>query len=142
MARFSGEFLKLVKIYAKKEITYPNLKAVTLAQWTLESGGGSSQLAKLHLNFGGLKWRPEMSGYAEKVAYEAHDGLDDYCKFASLEAFIDGYWRFIGRSPYAGWEEHSDTAENFIGFIGPIYCPGNPHYGSDVLGIMPEAEAL
>ena len=64
-----------------------------------------------------------MAGYAEKVAYEAHDGLDDYCKFDSLKAFIDGYWRFIGRSPYAGWEDHTDTPEIFLGFIAPFTAP-------------------
>lgn len=142
MSRFTNGFRELAKCYAQQEIRYPHLKAVTLAQWVLESDGGKSALATEHLNFGGLKWRPEMAGFAEKVAYVANDGLDDYCKFRSPDAFIAGYWRFLQRSPYAGWEEHSNTPEDFIGFIGPIYCPPNPSYVSNVLSLVPEAETL
>lgn len=82
-----------------------------------------------------------MKGFATKVWFEAHDGGDFYCKFANLEAFITGYWKFIGRSPYKGWEAHSDTPENYIRFIGPSYCP-RPGYAEDVLTLLPEAEEL
>lgn len=132
---------KLAKIYATQTIQYPKLKAVTLAQWMLESGRGSSDLAKLHFNFGGLKWRPEMANFATKIMYQAHDGLDAYCKFATLEKFISGYWAFIGRSPYAGWQQHVATPEDYIRFIGPIYTP-KPSYANDVLALVPEATTL
>eukprot|EP00898_Chlorokybus_atmophyticus_P001810 jgi/Chlat1/262/Chrsp1S03051 len=42
----------------------PELKAVTLAQWLLESGRGNSRLSAHHCNYGGLKWRQEMAGLA------------------------------------------------------------------------------
>ena len=65
-----------------------------------------------------------MLGFATPVEFEAHDGLDFYCKFASLDAFIVGYWKFLSRSPYDGWEERAaDGPEAFIRFIGPIYNP-------------------
>lgn len=123
------------------DIKYPQLKPVTLAQWMLESGHGTSKLATEHLNFGGLKWRNEMHGFATKVQYQAHDGLDDYCKFASLQDFIKGYWQFIGRPPYAGWESHVANGRDYIRFIGPTYCPAS-NYSNKVIALLPEAERL
>jgi N-acetylmuramoyl-L-alanine amidase len=132
---------KLVTIYRGEQIRYPQLRAVTLAQWMLESGRARSDLAKLHYNFGGIKWRREMAPYATKIEYEASDGVDDYCKFATIENFIAGYWAFLNRSPYSGWEEHVETAEDFIRFIGPIYTPTR-RYADKVLNLVPEAENL
>ncbi len=132
---------KLASTYAGLEIDFPNLKAVTLAQWILESGRGTSELARLHYNFGGLKWRSEMTTFATKVYYEAHDGPDYYCKFDSLEAFLVGYWKFMSRTPYKGWEEHAATGEAYIRFIGPTYTP-SPTYADKVLALVKEAEEL
>ncbi|MFL9840749.1 N-acetylmuramoyl-L-alanine amidase [Sphingomonas sp. ST-64] len=132
---------RLAQIYSGESIRYSYLKSVTLAQWLLESGRGGSDLAKLHYNFGGLKWRPEMAGHATKVRYQAHDGADDYCKFATLEGFIRGYWVFIDRAPYSGWETNVATPEDYIRFIGPIYTP-TPGYADKVIALMPEAAKL
>ena len=133
-------FDSLVTRYKSLDIAFPALKPVTVAQWILESGRGSSRLATEHLNFGGLKWRSEMIGFATPVDFEAHDGLDFYCKFASLDAFIVGYWRFLARSPYEGWEEHAEHgAEAFFHFIGPIYNPSGDAYVRQVLALTAEA---
>jgi N-acetylmuramoyl-L-alanine amidase len=132
---------KLATIYAGDDVRYPQLRAVTLAQWMLESGRATSKLAKLHYNFGGIKWRKEMAAYATRIKYEANDGVDFYCKFATIENFIAGYWAFLNRSPYSGWEEHTDTAEDFIRFIGPIYTP-SAKYADKVLALVPEATEL
>jgi N-acetylmuramoyl-L-alanine amidase len=132
---------KLATIYAGDDVRYPQLRAVTLAQWMLESGRATSKLAKLHYNFGGIKWRKEMAAYATRIKYEANDGVDFYCKFATIENFITGYWAFLNRSPYSGWEEHTDTAEDFIRFIGPIYTPSEK-YADKVLALVPEATEL
>lgn len=132
---------QLAERYAIAQIAHPILKPVTLAQWLLESGRGTSKLAQDHLNFGGLKWRPEMAGYAIKILYQAHDGEDYYCKFASLDAFVIGYWKFLSRAPYQGWESHASTGKEFIEFIGPIYTP-SAGYADKVLALVPEADAL
>jgi N-acetylmuramoyl-L-alanine amidase len=132
---------KLVTIYRGEQIRYPHLRAVTLAQWMLESARATSGLAKLHYNFGGLKWRKEMAAYATKIKYEAHDGVDYYCKFATIENFVAGYWAFLNRAPYSGWEEHAETGEEFIRFIGPIYTPSKK-YADKVLNLVPEADVL
>ncbi len=141
--KISNDLLsRLVTVYAGENIRHPLLKAVTLAQWLLESGRATSKLATEHYNFGGLKWRPEMAPFATKMRYKAHDGWDDYCKFATLESFVNGYWAFINRSPYTGWEEHAQSAEDYIRFIGPTYAPSNNLYADHVLDLVPEAKIL
>jgi N-acetylmuramoyl-L-alanine amidase len=134
--------LDLAKAYAGATIEFPQLRAVSLAQWLIESGRATSDLAKLHNNFAGLKWRPEMAPHATKVSYTAHDGTDFYCAFASLDKFIAGYWAFLERSPYKGWKNHVSTGEDFIRFVGPIYCPPNAGYAADVIRLIGEAKGL
>jgi N-acetylmuramoyl-L-alanine amidase len=135
-----GLFEELVARYKVAHIAFPTLKPVTVAQWILESGRGASRLATDHLNFAGLKWRSEMVGFATPVEHEAHDGLDFYCKFASLDAFIGGYWKFLSRSPYNGWENRAaESPEAFIRFIGPIYNPAGVTYVNQILALVGEA---
>jgi N-acetylmuramoyl-L-alanine amidase len=132
---------QLVAAYVREEIEFPFLKAVTLAQWLLESGRASSRLSRDYFNFAGLKWRSEMAGIAEPVSYLAHDGLCDYCRFASPSAFIHGYWRFMERKPYEGWKSQAVDATSYLGAIIPTYCP-DPGYVERVLRLLPEAEQL
>lgn len=134
-------FNQLVKTYTVTTIDFPQLKGITIAQWLLESGRGTSRLATEHLNFGGLKWRDGMEGFATAVDYTASDGPDKYCKFKNLEKFIKGYWRFLERPPYEGWRNNVDSAEEFISFIGPIYA-GDKNYVSKVLNVYAEAKQL
>ena len=133
--------IRLANLYSSEPIRYPQLRIVSFAQWMLESGRGTSALAKNHYNFAGLKYRPEMAAYAKRVIYEAHDGSDAYCKFATLENFIEGYWAFLQRAPYTGWEAHTDTAEDFIRFIGPTYTPTSG-YSEKVLTLVAEARRI
>lgn len=142
MPDYTTKFLTLIAEYAEAEIEFPELKDITLAQWILEWGRGSSQLASLHNNFGGLKWRSEMAGNATPVHYEAHDGADIYCAFASERDFIRGYWRFLERPPYKGWREKAGSDESFIAFIGKIYAPVAASYAEKVLNLRAEARKL
>ncbi|MCV6606663.1 MAG: glucosaminidase domain-containing protein [Campylobacterales bacterium] len=137
-------FDSLVKDYAKSNIEYPGLKAVTLAMMILESGRGKSDLAKKHNNFAGLKYRTSMSKYASKVRYGDGDGDNTwhYCKFDNNKKFIKGFWAFLDRSPYKGWRKKTYSPKAFIEKIAPIYCPYNPKYAKHVLSLIPEAEAL
>ncbi len=141
MAPITQEFRELVSLYLTTDMEFKDLRAVTVAQWMLESGYGQSQLARQHLNFAGLKYRPEMKDFAESVRYEASDGPDKYCKFASLARFVAGYWHFIDRFPYRGWRNHANSAETFIRFIGPIYTP-TQLYAETVLRLLPTAISL
>ncbi len=125
-------------------IEFPHLKGIAFAQWALESGTGSSNLASWHLNFAGMKWRTFMSDLATKVWYQAHDGGEYYCKFDTLEKFVAGYWARLERHPsYQGWQAHTATPEAFFRFIADIWAPpsGNPNYVAKVLSIYERMKA-
>jgi hypothetical protein len=134
-------FWALAQHYMAKTVEFPHLKAVTLAQWALESGYGKSNLASQHLNFAGMKWREVMRPFATSVAYQAHDGLTDYCKFANNDKFIEGFWaRLDLMSPYNGWRNHTATPEAFIGFIAEIWAP-KQNYRNKVLEVLSRMQA-
>lgn len=139
MADYSEKLEKLALDYSNYSNEFPELKDITLAQWILESGRGKSKLALDFNNFGGLKWRTEMVGYATPVHYDAHEGPNLYCQFASEEDFLRGYWRFLDRPPYKGWRDQAGSDESFISFIGRIYAPANLSYAEQVLNLRAEA---
>ena len=133
---------ELVSVYQDAEIEAPKLKAITLAQWLLESGRATSKLSKEHYNFGGLKWRSEMKGYATAVSYEAHDGRTEYCKFEDVEKWIEGYWRFIDRDPYIGWRRYLTNPQGFMQhLVESGYCPDNG-YIDKVFSLEQEAKDM
>ncbi|MDR1912251.1 MAG: glucosaminidase domain-containing protein [Helicobacteraceae bacterium] len=139
---YDASFLELAKAYADAPIEYERLKAVTLAMMMLESGRGSSDLAKKFNNFGGLKYRQEMVSIAQKIRYKASDGYDYYCEFGSINDFIVGFWAFLDRKPYEGWRKKAFSEKAFLEFIAPIYCPLNKEYVAQVTSLLPEARAL
>ncbi|MBV8360665.1 MAG: N-acetylmuramoyl-L-alanine amidase, partial [Deltaproteobacteria bacterium] len=141
MDRYTDQFRSLAAEYVNASIEFPELKEITVAQWTFESGYGASHLATEFLNFAGLKWREEMNGYARPVEYAAHDGTERYCAFGSLVEFIRGYWHFLDRSPYNGWQNRTGSPEEFIRFIGPIYTP-TASYADTVIALLPRARTL
>jgi hypothetical protein len=141
MARYSDAFLELVDAYRSTPIEFEQLKPITVAQWMLESGRGNSGLAKEHKNFAGMKWRPEMKPYAKRVLYKAPTEQAYFCSFASPEKFIEGFWAFLERKPYAGWKKHADDPRDFIAFIGPTWST-DPKYVGKVEALLPDAEEL
>lgn len=127
------------------EINYQHLKEVTLAQWLLESGRANSKLAIDANNFAGLKWRtPDMNGFATAINIQvpSEPVPVDFCKFNNVDAFIIGYWRFLARSPYKGLEEHTNTPENFIGFLQRKGYAADLNYVNKVIRLVPEAQQL
>jgi N-acetyl-anhydromuramyl-L-alanine amidase AmpD len=83
-----------------------------------------------------------MAGFAVPLTYTGADGeTTAYCKFASLGAFIDGYWHFIQTGPYTGWQRFSNDAGGFITFIAPNYA-ADPHYAQQVAALFDEARGL
>lgn len=112
-----------------------HLKPAFLAQWMLETGRGTSKAFLDFLNVAGMKWRPEMANIAEKVWYKTDsedykngpngwEKGDWFCRFNSIENAIKGYFVFLDRSPYHGWKSNTNTATDFLSFIGPTWCPG------------------
>jgi hypothetical protein len=132
---------RLVSEYKRANIEHPPLKAVTLAQWALESGRGTSPLAKQHNNFGGLKFRDRMQGFAEPVEHPAHDGVDTYCKFTNPKSFIAGYWHFIDKGPYDGWKNFGLDPVGYIAHLKAKGYAGDPNYVAKVAALLPEAQA-
>lgn len=122
-------FQSLVRDYAEAEIEFPALKPVTLAQWALESGWGTSPLAAQHYNYAGMKWRRYMTDFnATRVDYRAWDGTtpEGYAGFTCHYDFIDAFWaRFDEVGAYRGWRNHVDTAATFMAFIGPKWVGGD-----------------
>lgn len=142
-----------VQVLASTNIEFEHLKVAQLAQAILESGWGKSKLFKLHANPFGMKYRQEIR-IAVPVEYEAHDGIDIYCKFTRLKDTVKGYWTFIDRPVYSGWRNNSATPEDFIRFIafaGYIDGPFDgteasrlrkEKYISKVLKLIPDAQKL
>ena len=139
--RYSNQFNELLEaLKASKQNI--ELKEIVLAQWILESARGNSSLARLHYNFGGLKWRSEMSVIATSQEHKAHDGITRYCKFKSASDYVKGYWHFINRYPYIGWDKHKLEPVKFIQFIVKSgYCP-DQGYVANVLKLVNEAKEL
>ncbi|MDJ0631179.1 MAG: N-acetylmuramoyl-L-alanine amidase [Rhodobacter sp.] len=135
------QFRSLVALYRSRQIEFNNLKPVTLAMWILESGRGTSGLATNHLNFAGMKYRSEISQFAKRVLYNAHDGSGYYCEFATLDDFISGFWAFLDRSPYEGWRDLGNDEIAFIRHIGGVWAE-DPNYVSKVIQLLPEAREM
>lgn len=133
---------RLIAAYAGMTIPYPKLKAITLAQWILESARGTSKLAVEHNNFAGLKYRDRMKDHATPIDYIAHDGEDTYCKFKDVKAFIAGYWHFIDSGPYGGYKEFADDPAGYIAHLQKCGYAGDAKYASKVLKLQGEAQQL
>lgn len=119
-------YQELVDAIKRTDIKYNKLKPAMLAQCMLESGRCTTNLAKLYNNGAGMKMRPEMVGYAESVYYKTGSeptGGADFCSFKDADAFVKGYWHFLSRSPYKGWESHTNSCEEFLAFVGKVWCP-------------------
>lgn len=135
----------LIRAYAAHPVEAPALKVVTLAQWALESGFGTSELATRHLNFAGLKFRARVNRdrpLATPVDYLAHDGSDTYCAFATLEDFIDGYWAFVDNGPfYEGWRRFVEDPSGYVGHLKAGSYAADPDYVAKVLDLLPRIRA-
>ena len=148
MAKTATEdFKKLLVAYKAKKIEFPQLKAVTFAQWTLECGWGTTPLALRHKNYAGAKWRPYMADWATSVIYSAHDGTEYYCSFATHDKWIEGYWgRLDKEKAYKGWRQHVKNGTEFINFIGPTWVGtgaiGEAVYVRHVLRLMEQQADL
>ncbi len=139
--KYSNNFSSLVKEFVQHDVGFPDIKQASIAQFILESARGTSELASEHNNFAGMKWRPEMEEFAEKVLVEAPSETAYFCKFAGIEEFVIGYWRFLDRRPYNGWEEHTSNAYEFIDFIAPIWA-ADKSYDEKLIDLLGEAEKL
>lgn len=127
-----------------------DLKAVTLALWMRDSGGGASRLASHHCNYAGAPYRDDLAGVATPVRYRAADGKKGvFASFDSAPDFIAGYWRILGRQPLpVGWEARLDGATGSDAacatFLDALAASGAvaPADTREVVDLLPEARRL
>lgn len=133
---------KKLKVSVRDE-DIEEIKQATLAQWVLESGWASSKLAKEANNYAGLKYRSELKHLCTKYGYVDWAGeKDNYCKFANLNAFIVGYWTFLMRDVYRGWNERTGSASEFIDYLLDCGYTSSDTYLHEVLSLVPKATVL
>lgn len=138
---YTKEFLKAVKILTQKYL-HADLHPAMISQWILESERGNSKLAREFNNFAGMKWRDELLGIGEQrwIKVPSEPGPVPFVWFESPEKFVEGFYRFLDRSPYHGWRE-TRSPEQYIEHIGKTWAT-DPLYIDKVRGLFPEAKKL
>lgn len=114
----------------------PDMAPILAAQWALESGWGTSKLARQHLNYAGMKWRDIMKPYAKPVTYTDWQGkTEKYCKFNSNRDYVLGYFHRLDKlGPYDGWRARAEKGgTDFIKFIGPIWLGMSPEQNQEYI---------
>jgi N-acetylmuramoyl-L-alanine amidase len=132
----------LVRLYRREPVRHPALQAAALAHWLHESSDATSLPAQQLYNFAHLPWRQEMAGVAQAATLVLQGRRVELCRFATIESFVDGYWVFINRAPYSGWEETAGSAEDFLRFIAPRWAPGRTGLADRLIARLPDARAL
>jgi len=133
-----------VEQVVKHELVPNEIKPALIAQSIVETGRGKSPLFLQHNNPAGMKWRDEMKGFCIPInvaVTSEPSGFGIFCKFATLRSAVDGWMRFLARSPYDGWERSQGDAEEFLRFICPIWA-ADPAYLQKCLSVLPEAVGL
>lgn len=121
-----------------------SMKVACVAQAIIESGRGTSRVAKELTNFHGIKFRNTLDGLAVPQRIEVTSetqGWDIFAKFPDTDTAVKGWLKFLTREYYKGWEAHKDNAPDFIRHIGEIWCPA-AGYSEKVIKAIGEAEML
>ena len=123
---------------------YPLLRVAYLSQCILESGRGSSFLFNAAGNPTGIKWRPELQGFAErKFLVTPTEPLgSEWCYWDKPDKAVLGYWKFISRPIYNGWEKYGNDPAGYIQHIWDCGYATDPSYVQKVLSLFPEANKL
>lgn len=138
---YRENFKALIKTFLRHGSKNPETHPAIISQFILESARGASNLATEHNNFAGMKWREELKKVAKKALVQADTETSYFCSFDSLDNFVLGYWIFLSRKPYEGWEDHANTAEDFIEFVAPIWA-ADPLYADKLTKLLGEAREL
>lgn len=87
-------FYDKMRPYAQKAANALGMPVeVILAQWALESGNGTSNLAKTQNNYGGIKYS-QYSKTGTKTSANA------FAKYSSIDGFVTDYIRVMNLSYY------------------------------------------
>jgi len=145
------EFIKAVRNHKFKHDFF---REVVLAQAIVESGRGTSKLAKHFGNFLGLKFRVSLNDFGYQHYYETSSepsGGANFFGFRTYESCLKCWEAFLYRKednyiPYplvrSENKEVMKDAVSFIKYIAPIYCT-NSAYKDKLLNLyLPEARNL
>jgi hypothetical protein len=136
---------EFVAALRESDLRYPDLRVVQMAQAIVESGRGTSQLYSVAGNPYGLKWRNEMQAHLVGrifLSTPTEPKPVEWCLFRTPEVAIAGYWNFINRSPYRGFERF---AANPLGYLKHIHGRGyatDANYVGKVRAAFAEAREL
>jgi flagellum-specific peptidoglycan hydrolase FlgJ len=124
----------------------PHFITVQLAQAILESGRGTSVLFLKANNPYGIKYRKELERLAIPLEIKASDGIGVYAKFNDFDSATTGYWVFINRVRYRGWELTKDENQFIKHLVDKGYAGNGEAHQASYLGklrsILPEARHI
>ena len=118
-----------------------------MAQWAMESGWGTSKLAKAANNFGGIKeWKGGPSvrmPTKETVNGKVINTEADFKKFNDFNQYADEYSKFLSTDRYKNVRGQSDP----MGFANALatsgYATTNPReYSNSIMGAMKSVDRL
>ena len=119
MGKFTEEDIKLAQ---KVQETYGVPASVVLGQYALESGYGTSKLAKNNNNFFGMR-----------------NGSKGWQKFDSKEESFMAYGKLLSSDLYTSKSNGATTVNEYVNSIAETYAPssdGNNNYAGKVLKII------
>ena len=116
MARFSREVIELAQ---ESERRYGVPASVTLAQYALESGYGTSDLAKNKNNYFGVK-----------------NTTGGWKSYNSMAESFDAHGRLLAGKTYSSKTKGTTSANQYAKAIADTYSGGEPSYYSQLLSIM------
>jgi hypothetical protein len=118
-----------------------------MAQWAMESGWGTSKLAKAANNFGGIKeWKGGPSvrmPTKETVNGKVINTEADFKKFNDFNHYADEYGKFLSTDRYKNVRGQADP----MGFANALatsgYATTNPReYSNSIMGVMKSVDRL
>lgn len=121
LGKFSNQVIKLAQ---ETEQKYGVPASVTLAQYALESGYGSSYLARTKNNYFGMR-----------------NGSKGWQEFASMEESFDAHGKLLAEKRYASKTANAKTVTEYVNGIAETYAPssdGNNNYAGNLLKIIEE----
>ena len=128
MSKFSSEAIKLAQLTEQK---YGVPASVTLAQYALESGYGTSGLATTANNYFGITGK-------YNGQFVVRNGRN-WRKYSSMEESFDDHGRLLSSGRYANATKGVTTSSGFIDAIAEIYAPasdGNNDYAGTLKKIV------
>lgn len=133
-----------IKAVVQSDLVPNEIKPAVIAQSIVETGRGKSELFVAHKNPLGMKWRIEMKGWAIPVnvaVTSEPSGFGTFCKFSTERAMVEGWAKWMERSPYDGWRQHADSSGEFLRFVCPIWA-ADAEYLAKCLSVLAEAVQL